>query len=389
MAPSYINSELFSLADETIAALASPKSGLVCLPDMFRGKSSNSSKAVSRVYRKMRQATRYVLEDELTEYIARFSAKIESDQLYEIMTSLARLPNDFVWVEWDEKVRVRELNAARDNPLESSDLDHIADRVGYLAENTSDEQSIFTMVFRDNKFDDNVTIAHQPLSIGRQKVYLSPVSFEINFSGEFAREEVEAHMKDFDNNSIPNQEDTNEYILVNREMSRQFLARWWSVENAGHHADKICDSIRGVQTEAIHWWCKTDDVFDLSALAQANDMAAESAEGDARFLICLLGFINFDWYLNEPKRKFAHSRIRYGKVSRGNDYRVLTLKLPKKSGIVVDMPEPSDSSSMKRLHEVRGHFCVRKKSGKRFWRKAHKRGDKSLGTITKDYKLEH
>ena len=135
-----------------------------------------------------------------------------------MMTSLARLPNDFVWIEWDEKVRVRELNAARDNPLEISDLDHIADRVGYLAENTGDEQSIFTMVFRDNKFNKDV-------SIGKQKVYLSPVSFEINFSGEFAREEVEAHMKDFDNNSIPNQEDINEYILINREMSRQFLAR--------------------------------------------------------------------------------------------------------------------------------------------------------------------
>ena len=184
------------------------------------------------------------------------------------------------------------------DPLEVSDLDHIADRVGYLAENTGDEQSIFTMVFRDNKFNKDV-------SIGKQKVYLSPVSFEINFSGEFAREEVEAHMKDFDNNSIPNQEDINEYILINREMSRQFLARWWSVENAGYHADKICDSIRGVQTEAIHWWCKTDNVFDLGALAKANEMSAESAEGDARFLICLLGFINFDWYLNEPKRKFA------------------------------------------------------------------------------------
>jgi hypothetical protein len=41
-----------------------------------------------------------------------------------------------------------------------------------------------------------------------------------------------------------------------------------------------------------------------------------------------------------------------------------------------------------RLHEVRGHWCVRKSTGKRYWRKAHKRGDVSLGVVFHDYTVK-
>ena len=41
-----------------------------------------------------------------------------------------------------------------------------------------------------------------------------------------------------------------------------------------------------------------------------------------------------------------------------------------------------------REHEVRGHWATRKKSGKRYWVRAHKRGDASVGTIFHDYQLK-
>lgn len=40
-----------------------------------------------------------------------------------------------------------------------------------------------------------------------------------------------------------------------------------------------------------------------------------------------------------------------------------------------------------REHEVRGHWAVRRKSGKRYWVRAHKRGDPSKGTVFHDYQL--
>jgi hypothetical protein len=402
MTTSYIDSELFSLADETIAALASPKRGLVGQPSIFRAPRSNARKAANTVYKNMRQATRFVLEDELTEYVARLSTQITAERAYQMLTEVARLPADLMWVEWNEKVRVKEINAAVDMPLEDNDIGHISDRVGYLCEGTGDDTAIFTMAFRDNNYDNKVTIANQPLSIGAEKVYVSPVGFELNFSGPYSEEESRKRVADFLykdqgksvdgflNTGIGGYSSFEDFQLANRHASRQLLSRWWSVQMAGEGMLELIDSISVCQTNAVHWWCQTDNGnFDSEMLARASSMALTSAEGDARFMICLLGVLNFDWFINEPARKFPHTRIRYGRVRKGNEYRVVTLKLPKLSGEVVNISEHGDEGPTKRLHEVRGHWCVRRKSGKRYWRKAHKRGDKSLGTITKDYKLDH
>tara|TARA_R100001443_G_scaffold31522_1_gene45644 strand:- start:4506 stop:5714 length:1209 start_codon:yes stop_codon:yes gene_type:complete len=402
MTTSYIDSELFSLADETIAALASPKRGLIGQPSIFRAPRSNARKAANTVYKNMRQATRFVLEDELTEYVARLSAQISAERVYQMLTEVARLPTDLIWVEWNEKVRVKEINAAVDNFLEDTEMEHISDRVGYLCENTGDDRAMFTMAFRDNNFDNKVTIANQPFLIGAEKVYMSPVGFELNFSGAYSEEESRRRVADFlyddDEKSIEGFINTGmsgynsfeSFQSANREASRQLLSRWWTANMAGEKMLELIDSIVACQTHAVHWWCHTDNGnFDSEMLARASSMALTSAEGDARFMICLLGVLNFDWFINEPTRKFPHTRVRYGKVRKGNEYRVITLKLPKKTGQVVNIDQHEEATTTKRLHEVRGHWCVRRKSGKRYWRKAHKRGDKSLGTITKDYKLDH
>ena len=149
---SSFDSELFSLADETIAALASPKKGLVSHPDIFKNKTGNARKFSNVLYKQMRQATRFVLEDELTEYVARISTTIDPERLNNMLTKIARLPTDLTWLEWNEKLRVTEINESAGNHLESGDLDHISDRVGYLCQNFEDQTAIFTMAFKDKNF---------------------------------------------------------------------------------------------------------------------------------------------------------------------------------------------------------------------------------------------
>ena len=41
-----------------------------------------------------------------------------------------------------------------------------------------------------------------------------------------------------------------------------------------------------------------------------------------------------------------------------------------------------------RQHDVRGHWCIRKSTGVKFWRNAHKRGDPGLGVVFKDYRIK-
>ena len=365
MTTSYIDSELFSLADETMAALSSPKRGIVAQPNIFKTAGGNARKAANNVYKNMRQATRFVLEDELTEYVARLSAQISAERAYQMLTEVARLPTDLIWVEWNEKVRVKEINAAVDNFLEDTEMEHISDRVGYLCENTGDDRAMFTMAFRDNNFDNKVTIANQPFSIGAEKVYMSPVGFELNFSGAYSEEESRRRVADFlyddDEKSVEGFINTGmsgynsfeSFQSANREASRQLLSRWWTANMAGEKMLELIDSIVACQTHAVHWWCHTDNGnFDSEMLARASSMALTSAEGDARFMICLLGVLNFDWFINEPTRKFAHTRVRYGKVRKGNEYRVITLKLPKKTGKVINIDQHEEATTTKRLHSL-------------------------------------
>ncbi len=59
--------------------------------------------------------------------------------------------------------------------------------------------------------------------------------------------------------------------------------------------------------------------------------------------------------------------------------------------VLIEPPKPKAEAqggthASPRLHDVRGHWVNR--NGKRFWRKAHQRGDASLGVVFHDYKLK-
>jgi hypothetical protein len=59
--------------------------------------------------------------------------------------------------------------------------------------------------------------------------------------------------------------------------------------------------------------------------------------------------------------------------------------------VLIEPPKPKAEAqggthASPRLHDVRGHWVNR--NGKRYWRKAHQRGDASLGVVFHDYKLK-
>lgn len=73
-------------------------------------------------------------------------------------------------------------------------------------------------------------------------------------------------------------------------------------------------------------------------------------------------------------------RIRQGKKPLF-DWHTVIIEPPKQK-----LPYQGGSHASPRLHDVRGHWVNR--NGKRFWRKAHQRGDASLGVVFHDYKLK-
>jgi hypothetical protein len=67
----------------------------------------------------------------------------------------------------------------------------------------------------------------------------------------------------------------------------------------------------------------------------------------------------------------------------------VALDLPKWQGVTITpkgFGEMNESS--RRQHSVRGHWR-RYKTGERVWINSHLRGDPKLGTITKDFRLQH
>ena len=73
-------------------------------------------------------------------------------------------------------------------------------------------------------------------------------------------------------------------------------------------------------------------------------------------------------------------RIRQGKKPMF-DWHTVLIEPPRQK-----MPDQGGTHATPRLHDVRGHWVNR--NGKRYWRKAHQRGDASLGVVFHDYKIK-
>jgi hypothetical protein len=84
-------------------------------------------------------------------------------------------------------------------------------------------------------------------------------------------------------------------------------------------------------------------------------------------------------YTAKPKSNNA-KRIRQGKKPMF-DWHTVVIEPPRQK-----LPDQGGTHASPRLHDVRGHWVTR--GGKKYWRKAHQRGDASKGVVFHDYKLK-
>jgi len=113
------------------------------------------------------------------------------------------------------------------------------------------------------------------------------------------------------------------------------------------------------------------------------------SQGDVRFLIALLGMLNYDQVIHltpEKPQKITH--MRFGRKLPENEYKVVSIQLPKPRGVRIYEKEFTGHGTPKRQHWVRGHWRKIKGRSDRTWIAPHIRGNSELGTIVHDYKLE-
>lgn len=115
-----------------------------------------------------------------------------------------------------------------------------------------------------------------------------------------------------------------------------------------------------------------------------KESAIESTKVSAFVVSVFLEMIHkpnaqYQVYTATPKTNNA-KRIRQGKKPLF-DWHTVLIEPPRQK-----MPDQGGTHATPRLHDVRGHWVNR--NGKRYWRKAHQRGDASLGVVFHDYKLK-
>jgi hypothetical protein len=140
------------------------------------------------------------------------------------------------------------------------------------------------------------------------------------------------------------------------------------------------------------------------------DMSLRETKGDLRFIICALALLQEKWVVAEPSRVRAGRRIAGGRLMKYLDHHTLTIVAPKERRLKL-AERALTNIGRRRRHEVHEHWCYRSGTGRvdcvhtyvstgvrgkqlcvecgseRWRRKAHERGDATIGYAKKDYEV--
>jgi hypothetical protein len=188
-----------------------------------------------------------------------------------------------------------------------------------------------------------------------------------------------------------------------------------------HLAHTLGSSINGISTKDAfelvkrHAWHLTVTGRARSEVDRDLVGYLTNSNGELRNIVSLLHLLNQERVVEErPGREVAERHLHKGKNSQFHVYRKLILHLDR---VVVRTERPPEGAADRphpRWHEVRGHWCHNRKAheataigcihdwldlsptsqlcnrchGKRWWRELpNGRGDKSAGTVIKDYEV--
>jgi hypothetical protein len=344
------------------------------------------------------------------------SMTIDADALLAIIGD-AVPPNTPMWIEWDEKVRQEAIgehylmtNNTVAHSMWSAGLSGTSEYVGYFIEELDypfigtgeEDHYCFNPVYPSGKEGQAVTrqrimfdgsafeLSPHPWSDKDHRAFHQDFSFTPSDSGEY-EEEYKQHLNTHAENVrvLLGVQWFNEQL---ESFSKSVKDSWGMMETKNWSFIGLTNHIHAVQSRSIDWMVPRKSGDDPDYSSEDHDAIARlsgsiSSAGDARFLICLLHVLNYDWVIKTPKLATGRGGIRYGKHVKFNSHIVCEIDLPKVNGVSITPTDYLEEvRGMKRLHDVRGHFR-RLRDGRRVWVKSHKRGNKELGTITKDYLL--
>ena len=361
-----------TLSNSLLAALAEPKKGLIGYKG---GKYAESGRR--NIQASIATAQKFVVSNSLVEHA--FLASMSRPKHLIDMLQRGIPPFSNMWIEWDEDFRqdivAREMKKAGIDFDASKD--HTADRVGYHIMNFNDQPMYMPYVDGSN--------------FGHEGIHGDPMGFHISNDSE---------IDDFAERYFGNLESWTSVDAMSLDFeitSKALLGAWYYDKHKDDpNFERLKRTFIQVQAAAMHWSVPQSTFsrgWTNKEMIEIRAASLKAQAGDGRFLIALLGLLNYDLIVHEtvqPPKKIDH--IRFGRNVPKNEYKVVTINLPKPRGKRIYDQMFSGQGTPKKEHWRRGHWrTYRDAKGnvlRRVWIEEMKVGNPELGTIVHDYRLE-
>ena len=364
-----------ALANTFLAALANPERGI---HQYKRGRNTESNRRL--LQRTMIDAQRFVLDDKLVEHCA--FASMEHPQRLMQMAQRAIPPFETMWIEWNEYHRVAMLGKAYKQRFPERFIDDEIDaprHLGYLIQRFNGH-FLFTAV-----------VEFPCPDTGQMKCWPNGTSFYFSNDTEIDHEWTLAPELD---NDLEKPDPTELRKIQRRAMEHLIYPPYWNeyIDHYPNELDWFAKRVLVAQSATMsindEQW-RTGWSRDWMAAKTQHEL--QTLEGDLRFLICAIGFLNYDHIVlqdTKPSKDVKHTR--YGRRVPENEYRTVFIDLPERCktlrrGILTGTGSP------KKEHWRRGHWRIyrdeRGRETRRTWIAPMKCGNPELGTIEHDYVL--
>ena len=364
-----------ALANTFLAALANPERGI---HQYKRGRNTESNRRL--LQRQMIDAQRFVLDDKLVEHCVH--ASLENPHRLMQMAQRAIPPFELMWIEWSEFHKVKTLSKLYKQKYYDRKIDdeiNAPERLGYLIQRLNGH-FFFTCV---TEFPDEQT--------GQMKCWPNGTSFY--FSNDIDIDHEWTLAPELDNDFIkPNEA---QHRVIQRNAMRHLIYPDYWDEYHNHYPQELDWFSNRVLTAQSATMSITDEQWRTGWtrewMQQKTQHELTVLEGDLRFLVCAIGFLNYDHIVlqdTKPSKDVKHTR--YGRRVPENEYRTVFIDLPERCKIL-RRGILTGTGSPKKEHWRRGHWRIyrdeRGKETRRTWIAPMKCGNPELGTIEHDYVL--
>ena len=334
----------------------------------------------------IRQARRFVIDDEMTKLVSDASTRIDKMPLW---IELSRLPFDVCWFEWDNHAKLKAAQNRLAGPL---DLDDTSQAHGYLmVRDQAHEARWVAFCFQNVKDKD-----------GQNQIWPLPAAFVIDpegiaeapANGVFGMKRVseEFGSRDQPGNKSWIAEDREYASLGLQDASGKMSIPDWARYRIAAVTEPLNRQfIRANQLEQARSKIEAGGVTSMS-----KDLIEDSLleqRGIARFLISLLAAINdIPMLYRGVDARSGHRTKRANKVQYLS-HSVVSIKAPKTKPLDWFVKKLDAAHGRRRRHEVRGYWRrmidrKTKVATGRKWIEPHMRGDASLGFVTRTFIVE-